>query len=89
MAKYEEMFEDACWFTDGTYVIGGWYSREEAAERFSNDLGRPIDPEDIYEERVRFGFPPENCEDCDHKNGPLWYNGACGRGSKIVWAVKV
>ena len=85
--KYREMFKDAVWFTDGTYVIGGWYSRKEAAERFSNDLVRNVHPEDIRPCRARFGFPPEYCEEYESKDGPIWNSGASGKGSKPIWVI--
>ena len=85
MSKFEEEFNEPMTFSDGTYVINGEYSREDAAEYISECFGEDINPEALRMERVRFGFPPEFVEDREGL-GACWYTGAGdGKGTKPVW----
>ena len=85
MSKFEETFNDVVSFSDSTYVVSGYYSIEEAAKIIGNYIGEDIKPEQLEEERVRFGFPPDFVEDGD-EIGACWYTGAGnGKGTKPVW----
>jgi hypothetical protein len=69
--------------SDYSVIVRGDISREEAADRISNELGEDVKPEDLGVERIRYGYPPEDVEwDGD---GCCWYTGASGHGSKKVW----
>ncbi len=85
--KFKEYFSEPQYFSDGTYVVSGEFSREEAAKLFADELGDEVLPEDLKEDRVRFGYPPEFVVDCDSLDGAIWYTGAAGIGSKPVWVI--
>lgn len=85
MGKFEEQFSEPNTFTDGTYIISGEFSREDAAEYISEWFGEDIRPEALRAERVRFGYPPESVEDREGL-GACWFTGAGnGKGTKPVW----
>jgi len=87
MAKFEDTFNEPIGFSDGSYVISGHYSVDEAAKMFSEDLGDDIKPDALRKDVVRFGFPPEFVED-GNELGACWYTGAKkGKGSKPVWVL--
>jgi hypothetical protein len=83
--KFDDYFAEPQYFTHGSYVVSGEYSREDAARLIAEETGEDVAPEDLKEDRVRFGFPPEDVIDCDPADGPIWYTGAYGHGSKAVW----
>ena len=84
MGKFEQTFDEPVSFSDGTYVISGYLSREEAAKEFSEYFGEEVKPENVRPERVRFGFAPENIE--DRGGEACWYTGAGNsKGTKPVW----
>lgn len=85
--KFDEFFDEPQCFSDGSYVIHGKYSREEAAEILSEYLDDDVHPDDLEEDAVRYGFPPEGAEDGD-RLGNAWWGGARGRGSKKVWVLE-
>ncbi len=86
MPKFEEDFSEPMSLSDCTYALSGSYSKEEAAEVFSNYLGEDIKPESLDEDRVRFGFPPEDVEDRESLPKSCWFTGAGkGKGTKPVW----
>ena len=85
MGKFEEVFSEPMSFSDGTYVISGEYSKEDAAEYMSEHLGEAIAPESLTGDRVRFGFPPEYVAEREEL-GACWFTGAGnGKGTKPVW----
>jgi len=85
MPKFEDVFDEPVYFSDGTYVVSGEYSAEGAAIKFSDYTGEDIRPDMLNKDRVRFGFPPEGVEDREEL-GSCWYTGArSGKGSKPVW----
>jgi hypothetical protein len=86
--KFSDYFNEPQHFTDESCVISGEYSREKAAELIAEEMGDEVLPEDLKEDRVRFGFPPESVVDCYHADGAIWYTGASGVGSKSVWVLK-
>lgn len=86
--KFDEYFAEPRHFTNDTYVVSGEYSREDAATLMAEAADEPdVTPDDLREDRVRFGFPSEDVMDCYHADGPIWYTGAGGRGSKPVWVL--
>lgn len=89
MSKFDEQFSEPSYFSNGTYVITGKISREEAADAISKALldedeaEHPVSPESLTADRVRYGFAPEGTEDMV---GELcWFSGATGKGSMPVW----
>mgnify|MGYP000511550447 CR=1 FL=1 len=85
MGKFEEVFEEPVYFSNGAYILNGNYSPEEAAIRFSDYIDEDIKPHMLHRDVVRYGFPPENVEDREAFCS-CWYTGAKGgRGSKQVW----
>ena len=87
MEDFKSRFKEPVYFSDGSYVLSGEYSIEEAAVFFSEALGEEIKQSDIKKDFVRFGILPE---DVDHRDevGRSWYTGAKdGRGSKAVWVI--
>lgn len=89
MAKFDEYFAEVRYFTNDQWVISGKLPKEEAASLMSKELidtgviEEPITSDDLEENRVRFGFAPENVAECQ---GELcWYSGATGKGSLPVW----
>jgi hypothetical protein len=85
MGKFEETFDEPVYFSDGSYVISGEYSAEDAASIFSDYMGEEIKPDMLGKDYVRFGFPPEYVEDREEL-GSCWFTGARkGKGSKAVW----
>jgi len=85
MGNFESTFDEPVYFSDGTYVINGEFSAEEAAVMFSDCIGEDVRPNQIEKNRVRFGFPPEYVEDREDL-GACWYTGAgTGHGTKSVW----
>lgn len=86
MSKYSEYFSEPQRFTDGSYVISGELSREQAALEISAEICEAVEPSSLHLGRVRFGFPPEFVADRDDFDGPIWYTGAGeGKGTKPVW----
>lgn len=86
MCKFSEYFSEPQYFTDGSYVINGEMDRAQAALEISAAIGEPVTPEQLKQERVRFGFAPEFVEDRNDFDGPTWYTGAGnGKGTKPVW----
>jgi len=85
MGKFEDRFNEPMQFSDNTLVLSGEYSREDAADIISNYIGEKVTPEQLENERVRFGFPPDFVEDSEEL-GACWYTGAgSGKGTKPVW----
>ncbi len=86
MSKFDEYFSEVQAFSDGTHVLSGSFSIEEAAEMFSEYTGDRVSEEGIGADRVRFGFAPETVEDM---SGRLcWYTGAGnGKGTRPVWCI--
>ena len=69
--------------SEGSWSISRVYSREEAARRIAEESGADVNPEDLEEDFVRYGFYArydEPSERCWHFNG---YTG--GPGTKPVW----
>ena len=86
MSKFSEYFREPQHFTDGSWVIDGTMDRSQAALEISTEIGKPVDPSQLREERVKFGFAPEFVADRDDFDGPIWYTGAgTGKGTKPVW----
>ena len=86
MSKFETAFSEPMTFSDCTYVLSGSYSKEEAAEVFSNYLGEDIKSESLEGDRVRFGFPPAAIAARGSLPKSCWYSGAGnGKGTKPVW----
>lgn len=83
MGKFIEDFEEALYFSDGSIVTDGYIPKADAVARM-RELDDTIDSEDLEMERVRFGFPPADVEGAE-MNVPIWYTGARGRGTKLVW----
>ena len=84
MSKFKEYFKEPQYFTHGVYVVDGELSATEAARLFSIETGDDITTDMITEERVRYGFAPENVEDMAGE--ACWYTGAGnGKGTKPVW----
>ena len=84
MSKFEDAFSEPMHFSDGSYVISGKITIEEAAEEFSHYIGEEVAIEFIRPDRVRYGFAPEWVEDIDAGEA-CWYTGATGKGSQPVW----
>lgn len=84
MGKFEEDFRMPVSFSDGTLVVSGYISKEDASIAFSQYTGEHIFIDDIESDFIRFGFAPDYVED---GNGEaMWYTGAGNtRGSKPVW----
>lgn len=88
MAKFNEFFKSPVGFSNCTTVLSGNYSREEAAEIFSEYFDEEVTPDMLDEDRVRYGFPPEHIEDREELAEGCWYTGAGnGKGTKPVWVV--
>ena len=91
LSKFEQAFSEPNCFSDGSWVISGSYSREEASEIMTSymldmgDIDEPIDSDELKEDRVRYGFAPENVENMQGE--ACWYTGATGNGSKKVWVL--
>jgi hypothetical protein len=85
MGKFEEDFDDPMYMTDGSYAIRGDISRQTAALLISSEIGEVVDPDSLETDRVRYGLPPEEVE--WDRDGPCWYNGAHGKGSRPVWVL--
>jgi len=85
--KFDEYFSEPKYFSDESYVVSGGYTREEAASLIGKEAGVEVAPGQLKENRVRFGFPPDDVEDRE-KYDPVWYTGAAGRGSKLVWVLQ-
>jgi hypothetical protein len=83
MSKFSECFsEPQAW--EGCYVLSReHYTREEAAQKFAEYVGRPVKPEHLMEERVRYGLAPEWFREEGMERG--WFAGAEGKGSKAIW----
>lgn len=89
MSKFEEHFSEPISFTNGTWVISGMLSRDDAAKAISDvlieqgQINEQLQAESLTSDRVRYGFAPEDVEDL---SGELcWYSGATGKGSMPVW----
>ena len=89
MSKFDEYFSEPSTFSDGTWVVSGKVSREEAADLITDamieegDIDYPIRPEELKSDLVRFGFAP--CSVLDLEGQACWYTGASGKGSMPVW----
>lgn len=86
MSAFEEAFREVVYFTDGTLVVSGGYSRTEAHELFEYYLGEAVGAEHLSARHVRYGFAPEGVEDLVGEN--CWYT--CSpreRGAKGVWTL--
>ena len=86
ISKFDETFSEPMCMSNGTYVISGSFTREEAAKAFSDYVDEEVNPEALDKGRVRFGFPPDDVED-GQDLGACWYTGASGKGSKVVWVL--
>jgi len=87
MSKFEEMFSEPVDFSNGEMLLSGInFSKQEAAEMFSEYFGEEVKQSSIGMDRVRFGFPPEHVEEREMLDSPCWYSGAGnGKGTKPVW----
>lgn len=86
MSKFSKAFSEPFPFSDGTDVLDGEYSRDEAAEIFTECLGDYVSPSSLTRDRVRYGFPPEAVQDSEDFPNGCWYTGAgTGKGTKAVW----
>ena len=84
MGKFEEAFNESMVFSNGCRVISRFHNKEAAAEIIAHEIGEDITAENLEVGWVRFGFAPENIEDCSGEN--CWYTCAeHERGSKPVW----
>jgi hypothetical protein len=84
MGKFEENFAEPASFTDGTMVVTGELTAEQAALMFSQEIDEDVNPNELERDWVRFGFAPEFVE--DRAGEACWYTGAGNKkGSKPVW----
>jgi hypothetical protein len=83
MSKFDDYFSEPRYFSNDAYVMSGKLSREAAAEQLSEYLNEEIAPESLEEERVRYGYAPE--EVIDMGSELCWHTGASGKGSLPVW----
>ena len=68
-------------------MLSGEYLKEEALAIFKEyECDDSLTIDQIKEDRVRFGLPPEDIEDAE-TGEPIWYSGARGKGSKKVWYI--
>lgn len=92
MSKFDDYFAEVNCFTGGLYVVSGKLPKETAAAMISEelieagDIDEPLQADDLDADRVRFGFAPEDVEDC--KGQLCWYTGASGKGSMPVWVYR-
>lgn len=86
--KFEEYFKEVQLFTAGIYVVSGYLDKFVARTMIEKEYGRSIAHHKIKQDYVRFGFPPDYVEDCDPKEGAVWYTGATGKGKKPVWVFR-
>ena len=84
MSKFKETFNEVIWFTAGLLVLDREIPKEKAAEMFGNYFGAEIEPGELREDRVRFGFPSYDVDGAEDL-GSCWHTGASGQGSKPVW----
>lgn len=83
--KFDDEFNEPVCFSDGQIVVSREaYTREMAASIINDYEGKNCTPEQLTEERVRFGFfqdiydiRPRNC----------WHFPANGKGSRAVWVL--
>ena len=87
--KFDECFSEVREFSGRTLVIDGRLSKEKAQQMIERHYGETVEKAEIKAERVRFGFPPEGVEDREDFDGPIWYTGAGGVGSKPVWIFRI
>ncbi|UCE67350.1 MAG: hypothetical protein JSU85_04865 [Candidatus Zixiibacteriota bacterium] len=85
MTKYDEFLEEPQILTDNSVIFHGSLTGEECVKQAKSSLGIEIDPDNLVVDRIRYGFPPEDVEERDIFDGPCWYTGASGKGSKKVW----
>jgi len=71
-------------FSEGSYVLNGAFTIEEAIELFSEELGEDIDADAITRRHVRWGFTPE---EVDLDDSHCWFICPEGRGAKAVWEI--
>lgn len=83
MGKFDEYFSEPRYFSNGAYVMSGKLTREAASQQLSKYRGERIEAAMLYEDRVRFGYAPE--EVVDMQGELCWHTGATGKGSMPVW----
>jgi len=86
MTKFDEAFSEPMSMSNNSYVLSGAFTREEAAKAFGEYIDYSVRPEALEQDRVRFGYPPEDVADGEDL-GACWYTGASGKGSKEVWVL--
>lgn len=68
--KFEAMFgEPVAFYPDGLYLSRNAFTRDEAAEAFSEELDQEVNADSLAEKWVRFQFTPEEARSelgCDH-----------------------
>lgn len=85
---FKEFFKTPQGLTGGMYALDSKYTEKEALELFEKECGQVFKEWQLKKDRVRFGFPPEDVEDRDDFDGPIWYTGAEGKGSREIWVIR-
>ena len=87
MSSFACAFSEPFWFTNGSYMLSGSYTKDEALEIFAEGLGDDIDDEAMNRGWVRFGYPPENIEDREGLPKSCWFTCKQSKGAKEVWCI--
>jgi hypothetical protein len=84
--KFSDTFSYPQHFSDGSFVVSGAISAEDAAEIMSEELGEVINASELKMSRVRYGFAPEHVDGLQGQ--ACWYTGAGnGKGTMPVWVL--
>ena len=86
--KFNQYFKEVQLFTGNIYVVSGYIDKDIARDMMEKQYGKTICGRDVRADYVRFSFPPDNVEDREDFDGPIWYTGATGKGSKPVWVFR-
>ena len=85
MGKFEKLFSKPVLFSDGAYILSGVYLKKDAATIFSDYIGEDVQPSQLSNDYVRFGYPPDFVEGREDL-GACWFISAdSGKGTKPVW----
>lgn len=85
---FKEFFKTPQGLSGGMYALDSAYSEKEALELFEKECCEVFKKDQLIKDRVRFGFPPHDVEDREDFEGPIWYTGATGKGSKEIYLIR-